>query len=127
MIRDTIIPTRAELAAERDRCPECGEPTESGTCVVLSCVGYERAVHGPILYEVQFSGWSVPCATLRRAIEVRAGQGWSRIVRADYIPNDCDDDGLSQYERDAIDAPEGEGRDILIAVIDSLPRATEAA
>jgi hypothetical protein len=115
-------PHRSELV---DRC-ECGtEIDHRGECTNLDCVEYETAVHGPIRYEVQLPWGRIPCATLRRAIDLRAGQAWSRIVRADYVPVDEDDDWLNELEREAIEAPDGAGRDVLIAVIDGI--AAQAA
>lgn len=109
-----------------ERCGSCSEPVDlRGECCTVGCVEYEIAVHGPIRYEVQFSGWSVPCATFRRAIDLRAGQGWSRVVRWGYAPVDEDDDGLNSLEREALELPPGDAQDVLVAVIDGL--AAQAA
>lgn len=117
-------PTRSELA-ECDRCPECGEELDHrGECALVGCVAYERAVHGEPRYDVQFSGWSVPCATFRRAIDVRAGQAWSRIVRWGHAPVDEDDDGLNALEHEALELS-GDAQDVLVAVIDGI--AAQAA
>jgi hypothetical protein len=119
--RESYIPDAPE------RCPECGEDLdERGECAVVGCREYEIAVHGPLRYEVQFHGWSVPCATLRRAVDVRRGQPWSRVVAWGHSPVDEDDDGLTDDERDAIAAPEGDGKDALIAVLDGLAAARAA-
>ena len=118
-------PTRAELAAERDRCPECGaELDHLGACCTVGCAVYEAATHGPIRYYVELPWARIPCATFRRAIDARAGQAWSRIVRADYVPCDEDDDGLNAMEREALELS-GDAQDVLVAVIDGL--AAQAA
>jgi hypothetical protein len=107
-----------------DRCEACGEDLdERGECAVVGCREYEIATHGPILYEAQLPWGRVPCATLRRAIEACAGQPWSRIVRAEYVPTDDDDSGLTDLELNVLEMGDCEGRDALIALIDGAVRA----
>jgi hypothetical protein len=107
-------PHRSELV---DRC-ECGTAIDHrGECTNLDCIEYERAVHGPIRYEVQFGWGAVHCATFRRAIEAYE-PGWCRVVRAGHISVDCDDDGLTDDERFAVELGDCDARDALVAVID---------
>jgi hypothetical protein len=104
-----------------ERCSVCGEELDDrGECAVVGCIEYEKAVHGPILYEAQLPWGRVPCATLRRAIEACAGQPWSRIVRAEYVPTDENDAGLTDLEQTAIEMTDCEGRDALLAMIDGI-------
>lgn len=108
-----------------ERCEACGETLdERGECALPGCAAYERAVHGPIRYYVELPWARIPCATLRRALDARAGQAWSRIVRAEYVPTDEDDDGLTAMEHEALELS-GDAQDVLVAVIDGL--AAEAA
>jgi hypothetical protein len=107
--------------AAPERCPACGEELdERGECAALGCREYEIATHGPIRYEAQLPWGRVPCATLRRAIEACAGQPWSRIVRAEYVPTDENDAGLTDLEQTAIEMTDCEGRDALLAMIDGI-------
>jgi hypothetical protein len=109
-------PHPSELA---ERCDSCGEGLdERGECCALGCVEYELATHGPIRYYAELPWGRVPCATFRRAIEACAGQPWSRIVRADYVPVDEDDDGLTELEHHVLEMGDCDGRDALVALID---------
>ena len=46
-----------------------------------------------------------------------------RVTAADYAPVDCDDDGLTDDERECVNEPPGEYRDELVRRIDGARRA----
>jgi hypothetical protein len=108
-------------ALDAPTCSACGETLDHrGECAAIGCVEYERAVHGPIRYEVQFGGWSVPCATLRRAIDVRGSAHVYPITAVDYVPVDESDWGLTALELEAVTLPDCNARDALVAFIDGI-------
>jgi hypothetical protein len=119
--------SRPHISELTERCDSCCEELGQGSCCTIGCIEYERATHGEPQYAVQFSGWSVPCATLRRAIDLRGGQGWSRVVRFGHAPVDCDDDGLTDLEKSVLEMTDCDGRDALIALIDGKAAEGRAA
>lgn len=82
-----------------DVCDVCEtELDHRAECANVDCIEYERAVHGPIKYEVQFGWGTIYCATFERAADA-ARPGWCRVVRHGHAPIDEDDDGLTDTER----------------------------